>query len=318
MIYDNTYNTNDVSLYQNWLSTHNLEVQYVLEESYTEELGQVEIPNTYEDTTYIKISSRLNTNSYIKYNKNKTQLEAILEEVNEFQIDSLKMGKILGNPAIDSYDLIQIVDGQTTFNTLATNELVYTGVLINTFDTQIGEEAKEQNVFVNGEETFKKWARTQIDNVEGSISLQAGQISDLTGDLSETKLNVANNGATITTINSYFDDNGNVKGVKTIENKYTFDDDGLKIQKSNTDYNTLIDNTGTYYKDGDTIVSMTNKDGFLAKDFRLQGQHYYSYNGNNSSEPLASENYDFVDERIEIEVDNNTEYAYATFYNGEV
>ena len=111
--------------------------------------------------------------------------------------------------------------------------------------------------------------------------------------------------------------NGEVRAVTT-NTGFTFDENGLNIKKSDTDYNTLIDNTGTYYKDGETIISMTNKDGFLAKDFRLQGQHYYSYNASNPSEPLASENYDFVDERIEIEVDGQTQYAYATFYNGEV
>lgn len=106
---------------------------------------------------------------------------------------------------------------------------------------------------------------------------------------------------------------GEVRSVTT-DTGFTFNENGLNIKKSDTDYNTLIDNTGTYYKDGETIISMTNKDGFLAKDFRLQGQHYYSYNATNPSEPLASENYDFVDERIEVD----GEYAYATFYNGEV
>ena len=297
---------------KSWLSTHNTEVQYVLETPTTEGLGESLIPTTYNDITHIDIYSQINTKTYIQYRKNKTQLEQILDQVNEFEIDSFKMGKILGNPAIDSYDLIQIVDGNNTYTTLATNDLTYTGALINTFDTQIGEEEKEQNVTINGEETFKKWAKTKIDNVEGSISLQAGKIDDLTGELNDTKVLVRDNGTEITVVKSYFDDDGNAKGVKTVENKYTFDDEGLKIQKNDTDYNTLIDNTGTYYKDGNTIVSMTNKDGFLAKDFRLQGQHYYSYNASNPTEPLSTENYDFVDERIEID----GEYAYATFYNG--
>lgn len=317
-IYINYYQMANASALKTWLSTHNTEVNYVLENSYTEELGEIDTPQTYNNTTYIDIYSNINTNSYVQYRKNKTQLEAILQETNQFDINSFKTGKILGNPAIDGYDLIQITNNGETYKTLATTDLIYNGVITSTYDTQIGKEAKEQNVFINGEASFKKWAKTQIDNVEGTISLQAGLINDLTEDISTTKVEVGNNGVEISTVKSYFDNDGNAKGVKTTENKYTFDDEGLKIQKSDTDYNTLIDNTGTYYKDGDTIISSTTKDGFLAKDFRLQGQHYYSYNGNNSLEPLASENYDFVDERIEIEINGMTENAYATFYNGEV
>ena len=204
-----------------------------------------------------------------------------------------------------------------TYRTLATSELIFKGNMLTTFDTQIGEEEKEKNVTLNGEETFKKWARTSIDNVNGIVSLQAGIVSDLSGEVAQTRLDVSGYGADITVLKNRFDKDGNVSGVKTTENKYTFDDEGLKIKKSDTDYNTLIDNTGTYYKDGDTIISSTTKDGFLAKDFRLMGQHYYSYNGSNPSNLLSPSNYDFVDERIQLEVDGVTQYAYATFYNGE-
>ncbi len=261
------------------------------------------------DTLYLDTS-----NDYIN---SQSQVDLIKNEVNGFEIDSFKTGRILGNPAIDSYDIIEVVDNGKTYRTLATSELIYKGNMLTTFDTQIGEEEKEKNVSMNGEETFRKWAKTSIDNVNGIVSLQAGIVSDLSGEVAQTRLDVSGYGADITVLKSRFDEDGNVSGVKTTENKYTFDDEGLKIKKSDTDYNTLIDNTGTYYKDGDTIISSTTKDGFLAKDFRLMGQHYYSYNGSNPSNLLSPSNYDFVDERIQLEVDGVTQYAYATFYNGE-
>lgn len=158
-----------------------------------------------------------------------------------------------------------------------------------------------------------------IVNEEGiSSRVQTIEDSDYDSRLNAVEQKQTDTDLTIDIISTNIDKtSGEVRSVTT-DTGFTFNENGLNIKKSDTDYNTLIDNTGTYYKDGETIISMTNKDGFLAKDFRLQGQHYYSYNGSTPSNPLASENYDFVDERIEVEVDGQTQYAYATFYNGEV
>lgn len=47
-----------------WLSTHNTEVQYLLNEPYTEELGQVDMPSTYDGITYLDAPNTTNV-SYI-------------------------------------------------------------------------------------------------------------------------------------------------------------------------------------------------------------------------------------------------------------
>ena len=125
------------------------------------------------------------------YVSSQSQVDSILTQVNTFEIDSVKTGKILGNPAIDGYDLINIYDDKTqgnpsVFKTLATNELVYNGKLLNTFDTQIGEEAREQNTTILGEPTFKKWAKTEINNINGEILIQAGEIDNLQKEVNPT------------------------------------------------------------------------------------------------------------------------------------
>ena len=305
----------DVNAFKTWLSTHNTEVQYVLNEPYTEELGSVDMPSTYEGITYLDISSNINTNTYLQYRQNKTQLEAILDEVNELDIDSLKTGKILGNPAIDPYDLIKIVDGNKTYTTLATNDLVYTGVLINTFDTQIGEEAKEQNVTINGEATFRKWAKTSIDNVEGSINLQAGKIDEANGRINTTDLTLDSQGALLnviannSNIDVEYDSDGNplsgeIREVTTTTG-FTFNADGMTIADTQSNFKALHRNTGTYYYDGNTITGQYTKDGSKQKDLQLFGVYYYGMRDKDDTPMFVAQLY----------TDNNGEEAFGHFYN---
>lgn len=151
---------------------------------YEDAIRKYETASTNYDTLYLDAS-----NPYIS---SQEQVNSILQQVNNFAIDSVKTGKILGNPAIDSYDLINIyndkVEGNpSVFKTLATNELVYTGVLINTFNTQIGEEERKENVTVTGEATFKKWATTNINNINGEIDIQAGKIDNVEKEINPTQ-----------------------------------------------------------------------------------------------------------------------------------
>ena len=304
--------TND---FKTWLSTNNVEVEYLLQNPYIEELGNVQMPSTYTPSTTIQINTFLDTNTYIKYREKETKLESILNETNNFSIDSFKTGKILGNPAIDSYDLIRIVDNEKTYTTLATNELTYTGVMINTFDTQIGEEAKEQNVFVNGEETFKKWARTKIDNVEGAISLQAGRIDETNGRIDQTTLDITSQGALLnviannSNIDVSYDENGNpisgeVREVTTTTG-FKFNAEGMTIEDSSSNFKALHRNTGTYYLDGNTIVGQYTKDGSKQKDLDLFG--IYTYGKNNINETPM-----FI---AQLFTDSNGEEGFGHFYN---
>ena len=96
--------------------------------------------------------------------------------------------------------------------------------------------------------------------------------------------------------------NGDIKEVKTGKG-YTFNNEGLNISDPNEDFNTLITNRATQYKNGDEVITETSKDGFMTTDLKEKGTHRYSWNGSD---------YDMVAERIEVDF----EYAYAHFYNG--
>ncbi len=279
---------------------------------YEDGVRKYETASTTYDTLFLDAS-----NPYVS---SQAQVNSILQQVNAFEIDSVKTGKILGNPAIDGYDLINIyndrVEGNPSiFKTLATNDLTYTGVLINTFDTQIGEDDREQNVSITGEATFKKWARTTIDNVEGSINLQAGQINEANERINETNLRIDKDGALLNVIanNSNIDIDydsagnpisGEVREVTTTTG-FTFNAEGMTIEDTSSNFKAQHRNTGTYYKEGDSIVGQYTKDGSKQKDLELFGVYYYGKN-------------DFPDTPMfiaQLYTDENGEEAFGHFYN---
>ena len=142
---------------------------------YEDGVVRFETPTTSYDKLYLDAS-----NPYISTQE---QVNSILLEVNDFEIDSATTGKILGNPAIDGYDLINIYDDKTDGNptvlkTLATSDLTYTGVLGNTFDTQIDQEEREQNISIIGEPTFKKWVKAEYDNTNATLNIIAGEVTE--------------------------------------------------------------------------------------------------------------------------------------------
>ena len=127
-------------------------------------------------------------NSANPYISNQEQIDKILLLNQGITINSFKTGKILGNPAIDCYDYIEITEDGKPYKTLASNEFTYNGAIIQTFETTIGEEARKENVSVNSEPTFKKWAKTEIDNVNSEIKLSTGKIDDNSKSISELNI----------------------------------------------------------------------------------------------------------------------------------
>ena len=110
------------------------------------------------------------------YISNQEQVNEIANKILGFSINSLKTGKIKGNPLIDSYDLIEFTNNDgIAFTTLGNNEFVYNGVLRQTFDTEIGLDERKQNVSAKGEATFRKYAKTSIDNINNNIEMIVGE-----------------------------------------------------------------------------------------------------------------------------------------------
>ena len=111
------------------------------------------------------------------------QVNSIFDIVRSFEIDSLKTGKILGDPAIDAYDIVEIYNDYeenepVIAKTLANQTLTYNGVLTSEYNTEIGIEERTSNVSLTGEATFKKYAKTEIDNLNNSVRIVVGEVNE--------------------------------------------------------------------------------------------------------------------------------------------
>lgn len=139
---------------------------------------------------------------------------------------------------------------------------------------------------------------------ESKIQAIASKTDENTNRVNSTEFVIMAQGARLDVLGTNIDpETGNVKSVETGKG-FTFDDSGLNISDPNEDFNTLITNQATQYKDGNEIITETSKDGFMTTDLREKGVHRYNWNGSG---------YDMVAERIQVDY----EYAYAHFYNGD-
>ena len=129
-------------------------------------------------------------NSANPYIFNTEQVEAIYDIVKDFEIDSVVTKRVLGNPAIDPFDLIEVYNdldnsNDVVFRTLANTTYTFNGVHRDTFDTQIGKEQRKENTTIRSTEERFKRAYTKIDEVEGQVIINTSSV--------ETAQNTANN-----------------------------------------------------------------------------------------------------------------------------
>ena len=130
--------------------------------------------------------------------------------------------------------------------------------------------------------------------------------------VSRNELNINSQETTIKIISTNIDTtNGDVQNVKTT-NGYTFNNKGLNIYTDKDSFNTQINNVGTYYKDGDTILGQTTKDGSIFKDMVLYGKYYYGVNENLDVANFKKSDAMFISE---LYTDGNGEEGFGHFYN---
>lgn len=213
-----------------------------------------ETPESNYDTLFLD-----SANPYVL---SQLQVENILNLVNNFEINSFETGIILGNPAIDAYDLIQITDyDNTIYKTFANNTLRYNGKMINTFDSEISFEKKKENVSLKSSATFQKWAKTEIDAVNGTVSIHTGQIATLDDNVSNNNTSIQTLSNSVQTLQN--DTSFQINAIQqTLENgveKLTnalvkIDVNGINTSKNNETFNTQITNKTFEVKDGNTTL----------------------------------------------------------------
>ena len=254
-------------------------------------------------------------NSANPYITEQEQIDNIFDKLEGFTIDSVTTGRILGNPAIDPYDLIEIYDDEEQgepiiFKTLANNNYTFNGVHRQTFDTQIGLEERIENVTKNSEESFKNYAKTSINNLEGEIQLAAGSVNDLEGRVRTAEATLDSQGARINVLSTNIDPvTGDVLELK--RTNYEFGANGIIIESSDG-FKSVKNTTGDYYYENDTMIGKYTKDGSVQKDFALFGKYYYGIDENLDVENFTKDDAMFVAQLYE---DSNGETAFGHFSN---
>jgi len=154
-----------------------------------------------------------------------------------------------------------------------------------------------------------------VDKVNNQINAVVSTQNELEGRINQAELNINDQSAVIQIISTNIDvdgGTGDIQSVKTV-NGFTFDSNGLNITTNQNTYNTTITNEGTYYKDGDTIVGQTTKDGSTFKDMYLYGKYYYGISEDIRIQDFTTDDAMFV---AQLYTDENSEECFGHFYNG--
>lgn len=148
-----------------------------------------------------------------------------------------------------------------------------------------------------------------LDNMQDSISGDDGLLERI--NKVETKQTATD--YTIDIISTNIDKiNGNVTEVTT-KNGFTFNQDGMRISSSEDEFNALHNTKGTYYKDGETILTQFTKDNTVIKDLVLYGKYYYGVDENLDVANFTKDDAMFIAQKF---TDNNGEEGFGHFYNG--
>ena len=258
------------------------------------------------DTLYLN-----NENVYIT---EQSEVQAIYNDIKDFEFYSINCGYSPIDSDIKSGDVISFVDGNNTYKTIACFDLTYNGGWIGGYKLDIKSFKVEEtnNVGINSD---IKRIQITVDRDNNQITQLVAKTNNL-DNLVNQVVQTQTDSYTKTEIQQIVDGTG-VDGVvvsKVITSAgYIFDGNGLKIYTDENSYNALHNNVGTYYKDGDTILSQTTKDGTITKDLALYGTYYYGIDDNLSIENFTKDDAMFISMKY---TDNNGDECVGHFYNG--
>lgn len=222
-------------------------------------------------TGEIGTTQYLRSNPYMSLNPDYavTFLNSILEQIGNMTINQFNM-EWRGNPLVEIGDKLVLTtkDNNTVTSYLLNDTLSYNGAFAQStsWNYQDNEEETESTPATLGEAL--KMTMAKVDKANNEISLLAkstdekidsvsGDVKSLTSQV-EAKLNSSEFEIKITEALE------NVDGISTKENKFTFNDEGLTISKSDTDISTKIDEDGMVVSKGDEAVLTADNTGVNA------------------------------------------------------
>lgn len=233
----------------------------------------------------------------------------MLKYIEDLKFIPHEVNLLKGRPDISSLDYFKFIDMENVVkqSIVFTHKFKFDGNFISKISA--ASKSKTQTSYKRANTLANRMTTTELE-----VDKAKGEIKAVVSTVQETESTVQSIITTqdsqqlaieaITEKTSKIDDEGNATSVKT-GTGFTFNDAGLNISEIGGDgFNSQFTPIGSYYKDGDEVISMTTKDGSTLTNLNLKGQTKYSYNDTD---------YDFVDERV----DADGEYCYATFYDGE-
>ena len=317
-------------IYLNNLTTHKIPLDVL--ENY--ELGKpYQISKVIFESGIIKYEAGTDTNDIMYldsanvYIDNQQQINSIYNIVNGFKVDSVTTGKVLGNPAIDPYDLIQVygyydendefvADEETiVFTTFANNMYRYTGVSTHTFETTISEEKRETNVSLSSTETYKKEVKTSIDNIKGELELSVKENEII----SKINLAVVNGQGIIRVVGNQFileSDNASIDEYgNAVFNNATLRGGNLDLEDNGTKEGSSI----KIHSKIDVLSMITLNEDLSGKQMFFNFFNVLDYNTTMPSENkslLKAENQNDVNKWLEIGIDYRHNTVQQTYeYN---
>lgn len=208
-----------------------------------------------------------------------------LSDVIGFEIDSFTTGKVLGNPTIDPYDLIETTYNDIIYKTLAQYTFTFMGTMTSKYDTTIKYEAKKTNITKDTETTWKKSITQSINNIDAELTIQAETIGENASDIASLKVSSSNINISLTNQKTEIDEikqnqnnfedrqnniQTNIDGIQsevstmsgTITNmNYNFTTEALRISSSISKINALFNNTGVKVYNYEKLTSIFSDRG---------------------------------------------------------
>lgn len=232
--------------------------------------------------------------------------EAIFNKVKGFGYSSF-MSEYAFKPYLSLGDLIQFRNKD--------------GVLVNSIILKI--TSKYDNIILEApsvtdatiEYENPKTAYDVAKRAEIIANQQEGRIDVIVNDdLNSLDARIDAQGAEINILSdktNKLDEDGNATSVRTTTN-YTLDAEGLKMSNSETNFNSLQNNTGTYYKENDDILSQFTKDNMIIRDLVLYGRYYYGVEPELKVQDFKKDDAMFISE---LYTDADGEEGFGHFYN---
>lgn len=318
---------NNVSLVANMQTNMNLQY-YKSKKTYTVPLNIVQ---SYEDGEDFKLSQvkyesgelywnkgdnkndALYINSANPYITNQKNIDNIYNIVNGLEINSLKLKKQRGNPLLDCYDFIEIQTDNsnglvksglfksgimksmspnaTTYKTLAQNELIYNGKIMQTFDTTITKQAKNTNVSKNNEASLKKYVKSEINGVKGELTTVVGKVDTIDVKTNNNYQEILNMFDEYTPQSDFLELENNVTRIQT--DTYTKTEINQKL--TNGSVTKVLTTAGTFDNNGLTIEKTNAK---TKGNFNEKGMTIKDATGSTDTELLFAGYDDILNETI--------------------